>query len=155
MLRKINLFKLCAMNRLITSCWAKNGLLIFPLLRRWRSTKPRSPNSPIHPYIFCLLNVWSGISMPPMKKVTSLFTSFIILAVHAFTILRTQNIGLKTFTVLFETPSFFAVTSFVVYCYHGNLPGLFLQYFISLKHTNLTNKEWFTQKKQRMILIKK
>ena len=72
--------------------------------------------------------------MVTMKESLSLFASFKILAVHAFTIFRTKNVCLETFTVLFETSRFLAVTSLIVLYKHQSFPSLFLQLFPTISY---------------------
>jgi hypothetical protein len=69
-----------------------------------------------------------------MKECLSLFTSFKVLAVHAFTIFRTKNIGLEAFTVLFETSRFLAVASLIVLYKHQSVPSFFLQLFPTISY---------------------
>jgi hypothetical protein len=80
------------------------------------------------------LNICHVVAVVTMKECLSLFTSFKVLAVHAFTIFRTKNIGLEAFTVLFETSRFLAVASLIVLYKHQSIPSFFLQLFPTISY---------------------
>lgn len=96
------LLELCKpMKRRILGCRSIEQFLTFSLLGYWRRTKARGSNSSGDGSISCLLDICHAVGMVPMEKGLSLFTSFKVLAVHAFTIFWAEDVGLEALTVFF------------------------------------------------------
>jgi len=119
------------------------------LIRSWLSGKHFLNFSPLGCYMVSIARWsndfgYSSISslidvnyiILSMKNCSSFSTSFKILAVHAFTIFRAEDIGLEALTILLEATRFLAVTSFIVLSY--NLSFTFLCSYKTLKCTTST-----------------
>ena len=135
----------------ILDCLPKEKLLTFSLPRYWRGSITRWSNSACYCSICSLLNICHVVAVVTMKECLSLFTSFKVLAVHAFTIFRTKNVCLETFTVLFETSRFLAMTSLIVLYKHQSFPSLFLQLFPTISYDGQQHqKKVGSHKKQKI-----